>query len=401
MSNQTQTYGDLVATLTSEFDWSWNDEGSGASSDGTFWLAKSQGNKSLRPLGSLAVNHHNGINNEMAMLLLGDSFANRAKPPVANPIDYKPLWNDAGTGSKHDGSFWRPVAPPGFTACGDVCWPGRGKPPLDIIWCLRNDLTNDGGYKSAQTWDDTDSGASNDASFWDVIPTTQSSSSELIPTFAGTFRFSTNYSPPQTSLAKVPCLFVPKRDKPFPVYPPPVTAANLPEQNDSFSETITGTVTLPFTAFFDPNDRACLDNIANPFCTIHKKVSWIVLKRETNPTDKAVTKKQIVHVGVKDSVAKTMEHSVGVSISTEVGLLAKFSVTMNYQFSYSETKIQEETREKTIEEPIDIPPYSVTLLWGRRIELLGERADGTRIGGGMMYTANEVVPVPVSVPPRT
>jgi hypothetical protein len=154
-TNKTQTYGDIVATLTSAFDWTWNDYDSGARSDGAFWIAKPQGpNKALRPLGSLCVNHWNDVNNEWAMLLLGDAGTNKESPPLVSPADYKPLWNDAGTGSRHDGSFWRPVPPTGYTALGVVAWGGRAKPPTDLIWCLRNDLVNDAGYRKDQTWDD-------------------------------------------------------------------------------------------------------------------------------------------------------------------------------------------------------------------------------------------------------
>ena len=61
-------YKDLFATVASKHSLTWNDEGSGARTDDAFWLPSKQGfsnvrGMELRPLGSIATNHHGDLNN--------------------------------------------------------------------------------------------------------------------------------------------------------------------------------------------------------------------------------------------------------------------------------------------------------------------------------------------------
>lgn len=88
MPNKTHDYGDLRITLTSEFDWRWDDTGTGARRDGAFWHPKPQDD--LRPVGSVVFEGHPNPNNNWAALLIGDSRPPHARhsPAVRSPERY-------------------------------------------------------------------------------------------------------------------------------------------------------------------------------------------------------------------------------------------------------------------------------------------------------------------------
>ncbi|KAK4241979.1 hypothetical protein C8A03DRAFT_40684 [Achaetomium macrosporum] len=399
MANKTLDYGDLRVTVTSAYDWRWNDSGSGAKRNGGFWHPKPQGN--MRAVGSVAVPHYGDINNQWAVLLVGDNPSARKEgkgAAVLPPVDYQNVWVDRGSGARNDGSFWRPVAPAGYIALGDVANAGYDKPGLDQVWCIRADLVSDGAYKDPKegsVWDDKGSGANSDASFWEIVPRKSSSASEYIPVLAGSFRYSPGYGQPDSSLAKVPALYVPKPRKPFSPSPPAVTKDAIPEVGETFSQTATNSVTLPFTCIFDASDRAGLDNMGNPFCTVTKQVSWVVLDKFTNYQQTAYTQTQSLTTGVKTSSSTTTTNSAGVSISSEVGYgLAKWSVSLNYQFTLSQTNSFEEVQQRTMTKTITVAPHTMAIAWAKRVTIQGVRdADGSRIDSEVSFNASEEIAV--------
>ncbi|KAK4041406.1 hypothetical protein C8A01DRAFT_14838 [Parachaetomium inaequale] len=399
MANKTLAYGDLRITLTSAYDWRWDDTGSGAAKNGAFWHPQSQGaGGAMRPLGSLAASHHADRNNQWAALLVGDNPAQRrpgqSAPAVAAPVDYTGLWNDAGSGARSDSSFWRPVPPRGYIALGDVACAGHGKPGVEQVWCVRADLVSDGAYGEAAVWDDEGSGAAADGSFWAVLPRATNAASEYVPVPAGTFRFSAGYGKPDGSLAKVPALYVPRVQKVAAPRPPEITEDGIPEVGETFGQEAQSAVTLPFTSFFDAGDRGGLDNIADPFCTVTKQVGWVVLEKFPNYQATSYTQTQTVTTGIKKTKTEETTNSTGVEISSEVGYgLSKWSVSLNYQFSFSQTSSIEEVQERTMSKTITVAPHTVAIAWGKRVVIQGVRSDGSRIEGEVSFNASEEVAV--------
>lgn len=392
----TRAYGPLIITLTSAYDWRWNDRGSGADRDGGFWHPKPQGG--LRAVGSVAVGNYNDLNNNWAVMLVGDNPDNHRPgeaPAVQSPVDYQGLWNDKGSGSASDGSFWRPVAPAGYIALGDVAWGGYDKPPTDQVWCIRADLVSDGAFNENSVWDDRGSGADSDSSFWEIIPRARNSASEYIPVLAGTFRFNGGYSSPDPSLAKVPSLYVPKPINQSSPSPPQITASTIPDTGETFSQTAQTAITLPFTSLFEPSDRASLDLLStSPFCTVTKSTSWLVLEKFPNYQSVPYTQTQTVMTGVRKSTSSTTSHTTGVTISSEVGYgLSKWSVSLNYQFSLSTTSSFEEVQERTMSKTLTVAPHTVAIAWAKRVTIQGVRADGSRIGVETTFNASEEIAV--------
>lgn len=110
--------GSLQVTMTSAYDWLWDDKKSGASRNMTFWLPKAQG--SLRPLGSVGIGIYDALNGKYATLLVGQNPNAGGSPAVASSLRYDLIWNDRKSGAAHNGSVWRPVAPTNYVSLGDV-----------------------------------------------------------------------------------------------------------------------------------------------------------------------------------------------------------------------------------------------------------------------------------------
>lgn len=67
---------------------------------------------------------------------------------IRYPVDMILMYNDKGSGAKTDWSIWRPVAPDGYVALGDVNQLGYDKPPLTSVVCVRKDLVLIGNDKT-------------------------------------------------------------------------------------------------------------------------------------------------------------------------------------------------------------------------------------------------------------
>lgn len=410
MANRTISYGDLKVTLTSQFNFIWNDEKSGSRRDGAFWHPVSHDD--LRPLGSVVVPHHGNLSGIWAALIVADDPAHRpageTRPTVKAPVDYEFVWDDTDSGARLDGSVWRPVAPQGYIAVGDVANLGHGKPDLDRVWCLRSDLVRDAQYDEHEgpVWDDMGSGGKHDGSFWAVYPSkgNKGSAGEYIPVLAGTFLTAKGYGTPnQNDVApSVPALYVPRQVTSFTSRPPEFPAGSrLPEVGDLFDQTEQGAFTLPYTSFFSPGDQGCLRLIADPFCTVGKQVSWLVAHKIPNHKAGTLTEQCSNRNGVTKTETKSTENTVGVNISSEVGYgLSKWSINLSYQFSFSQSSSVEEVQENIWVKTITVSPHSTAIVWAKKVVVQAVRSDGRKIDGEITFTANEdlaVTEIPDSV----
>ena len=66
------------------------------------------------------------------------------RAPVVLPVGFERVWRDDGwraAGKKRGtASFWRPVPPPGYVACGHAASASHAPPPITAAWCVRSDL---------------------------------------------------------------------------------------------------------------------------------------------------------------------------------------------------------------------------------------------------------------------
>ena len=74
-------------------------------------------------------------------------------------------FSSAGSKSDWDGSFWEPIAPPGYTALGHVARRSHTDvPSLDYVRCVKSSLLEQIDYE--WQWNDLESGSHNDVTVW-------------------------------------------------------------------------------------------------------------------------------------------------------------------------------------------------------------------------------------------
>ncbi|NBC35251.1 Vps62-related protein [Novosphingobium sp. FSY-8] len=377
--NQSQQYGDLLITLTSAYQVRYPDRGSGAHMDGTFWHPV--GDERFKPLGSICVAGYDDINGARASMLVADA----GNGAVAAPVDYQWIWDDSGSGADWDGSVWRPVAPAGYVALGDVAMPNHDKPSTADIWCVRTDLIADGIY-AAKPWQDAGSGGEHDIAAWSVEvgqPATDPTKAVFAP---DTFRGVASYdAQPSGGLAQVLVVPVVAEVGTAPTRPK-LTSRNAPEPTTPAVRD--RSVLLPFTAMFDRNDRPSLNRIDNPFCRVERWVSWSLVMFDDNTTSVSQSQTKETTVGVTKSASETFEHSTGIKVSAEWGVGTKWNVELNYQFTYSKTTGREDLTSDTISRTLVTPPDCAAALWTATYAFRATRADGTSIGRDLIFDAN-------------
>lgn len=380
MPNQYFDYGELRVTLTTEYDWVYDDSGSKAKRNINIWHPKSQG--TLRPLGSIGIsgNYVDNANGKRAALLVGVNPsvpATGGRPAVAAPTSWTKVWDDEKSGGKHNGSFWRPTPPSGYVALGDVGGKQWNPNPMPSIWCVREDLATLAKLKTSSIWDDAGSGAKKDCSIWEILPNpTGVSGAEKLPIFSGTFRSHDRHTKPD-AIVRVPILNLPKDYKRFEAPVPTITPSNIPYTGEVFAETEQCGVTLPLTAFFEATDQRIIISIANPFGYMNRRIAWYTESVWVNKSAGDYNDTEQIRFGLSETQTKEIVNSAGVSVSASGGIgLVSFDVSLNYQFTHSASQSFTEYTERTKTASIRVPPYHATVLFTKHIWLKVERKDG-------------------------
>ncbi|XP_069489679.1 uncharacterized protein [Ambystoma mexicanum] len=144
----------LVLYVTNEVVNIWDDKGSGAHRDVSFWRADH-----CCSLGHVAVDNYNrpsGI------------FAKEVKPgALAKPTSFVQVWTDRGSGASRDGAIWRPVCPPYYVSLGYAATGNYAPPSVDHFRCVKSDYVTPGQW--AWVWNDAGSGARDDVSIWKAV----------------------------------------------------------------------------------------------------------------------------------------------------------------------------------------------------------------------------------------
>lgn len=152
MTSKTYDYDDLRITLTNRLQWLYDNAGSGVGTSAGSYYPRPQGN--MCALGSIGHPSHEINDRKRAVLpVRPNPDTSPSIPAVKRLTGYTEVWNDRGSGGKHDGSVRRPIAPSGYCSCSDVINGPYSAPSTDRIWRLRNDLVKPAAYQAAQFWD--------------------------------------------------------------------------------------------------------------------------------------------------------------------------------------------------------------------------------------------------------
>ena len=155
----------LLVSTTSQYDWLYNDQGSGANMDVTIWRPHPT-DTSWFIIGDYAQgNYSTPTGVSIVVKAINDDPAN---PLLKLPADYREVWNDHGSGGDNDGSIWYPVPQDGYKPLGFAGQMGYDKPNISNFACVRQDLltTTDAGVL---IWNDQGSGADKDVSLYAIV----------------------------------------------------------------------------------------------------------------------------------------------------------------------------------------------------------------------------------------
>ncbi|TGO20036.1 hypothetical protein BTUL_0001g00430 [Botrytis tulipae] len=393
MPNQTRDYGDLRVTMTADYHWAWDNNKYGTHRGCTFWNPAPQGD--MRTLGTVCVGKQNyWARNWRATILFGPKpNSTNPNPAVKRPTDYTRLWWESNDHSWHMGSVWRPIAPAGYVALGDLMVNSIDKPSLDYLWCLRADLVKPANYWPADIWNDRGSGRSTDISIWAVVPEAMGiNGNAKIPLFADTFIHSNTYNPPHTGLAFVPVLDLGNEFQEFDQSVPTFTKTSIPNTGKTYAVVEQAAVTLPMRCFFYSEDPRTIAQIEKPFISISKAIAWYVEGVYENGGSGSFTREQRIKSGISTTQSETMEHQVGISITASHGFkLAEMSVTLNYQFTHTQSTSFTEFTETEIMQRFEVLPHTCTVLFSKHVYMKGTMNNGGTILSEIEAVANEDV----------
>ena len=371
----------LLIRYTDQFTSIWHDAGSGADDNGRYWKPVAPaGYYSLGSLGGDAWADPNGNKAVIVVKELNDSGA------LAAPLDYALIWTDSGSGANLDGSFWRPIPPAGYVACGVVAQLGYGKPGLDEVRCVRSDLVSN-GKAGDWIWDDSGSGASADFGSWEVeCPDAQNSSGKAYLK-AGTFVGTNSYSPP----ASHPALYVLNvhlpvvADVPETNYTPSLDGADEPElYTEAF---LSKMVAVPFPLIYDAA-YSLHDKVTDfPIYRVRRDEFYELAYFYNNMQGSTpIIHTETTRTGISETDSTTYSHSVGISISADMGcslIGGSVSVSVSYQFGYETSSSLTAFQEKEVNQQVEIPAGKAGCLWHKttRFSLLRANNNWETVAG--------------------
>jgi hypothetical protein len=342
--------GDLLISYVDEFTWRWNDSGSGGDDDGGFWHPVVP--EGWHALGSLGVRGYGDPNGAEWMIVVKEDGSS---PALATPTDYRREYDDDDSGAPNDGSFWTPLCPAGFVALGAVAQTGWDRPSLDDVVCVRENLTVP-GVAGSWIWDDSGTGAIDWVGMWRIeIPQREEWSDTRMYLDPGTFVatgseggicsnggcWSAPSAYPHMNVLAVeaPMLF-----DTVTTWAPRLSSLEKPAALTEPFES--RAMLVPFSAVLSGNElkgRTHEFVTKSPFVRLEKstqfrRLSWLFCGGSTT-CDLEYT----VEKGIETTVSDTFWASVGVSLTTEVGVSlfgigGKVSATVSTEMGYETTE---------------------------------------------------------------
>jgi hypothetical protein len=386
-------FGELILAFTNQFTFIYNDTKTGSSQDGAFWQPNPP--SGFKTLGTYAVGNYSDVNADGNSWALCVAAAPGSNAPLANPTSFTLIWNDHGSGGKYDGSCWRPIAPDGYVALGDVMASGYNPPSTDSVVCVRKDLTKT-GMAGAQIWCDQKSGAKMDIDVFLISPNSAVDTNQAKGYFAAnTFVANNIYSTPgPASLPEMNLL-----NLPFPVSitkdpaVPTLESINMPPNISE--KTIDRITTIPFTAITDSGRSISWQVNNSPFYFLERAVYYQLELFDYNATTVDQTISKTVAMGVSESQSTTFSVTTGVSVTAEAGVSfiaeGKVSATVSVEMGYETSTNVEAFQEVSVDRQLITPSGKAAAMWSLGYNMNVVRADQTVVGTSLVFDVNSFV----------
>lgn len=370
---------ELLITFSQTFQYRWRDAGSGMPTDGSYYHPVTT--NGFKPLGSLGFGGYynpDGVQGVMVVKAKAGSDA------LAAPLDYTLVWGDQGSGANDDGSFWMPVPPAGYKAMGIVAQSGYGKPSVDDVVCVREDLTVPGESGGA-IW-----------GTFNVIGITPFSSWKIEPPIAGphenaylstgTFVAVASWTQPAIHPAinvlnvTLPML----AETPYQQYVPKLTGYDPPP--DETVPILAREMLVPCTILSDPlyNNNQMWRISNSPFYRLERHVFYKLLYHNHNQTSLTQHNSYTRKFGVTTTESNEFWSETSISVTVEAGISiamfsGKVSTTVSKSFGYSTMTSVSELEESEYESGVDVLPGKAVAIWQRYNRFVLKRHNGTSL----------------------
>lgn len=380
------TFGALKLMFTDIFDYRWSDIGSGGDYDVGFYKPHPPAD-GFRSLGSIGIKGYDNPNNQQWALCISASESD--PDAVREPIRYDWVWNDDGSGADNDGACWRPVAPEGYVALGDVFVSTHdSEPSKEDVWCVRADLVGD-GIIDEWIWDDAGTGSNDDFSAWSISPMNVFISETQILIAPNTFFGCQSHDRPAAAV-KVLKLNPPTENAAIPPVPSLPSRARPESQSTQVWDR---KVTLPFTAIVDNQHDLAWKVAYSPFYVLERWVNFELAAFEDNGSEVPHEIEVKVEAGVSKQQTDTFTHEVGISVSYESGIKAgpvstKVSGTLSYKFGYQTATQIGSFRSEAITTKLTTPAQHSAAMWAPRHAFQLVRRDGSKVSEPLVLDDN-------------
>ncbi|UCG43860.1 MAG: Vps62-related protein [candidate division WOR-3 bacterium] len=366
---------ELLIGFVDKFGWRWNT--SGDHPHATF--AHPAVTDGFRPLGTLATPEFRHVGEEWAVVVK----AKRGSDALRPPDDYRLLWSSEGVRprwrDKYDspGSFWLPVPPTGYRALGIVVQQGFGKPSLDDVVCVRQDLTAPGelGGSVVTRQGRPDSWAGKDGTLWEarpILPPATNTPHELCYLPTGAFSLCDPKSarvtdgPLSVLMVKLPLLAV----APPQVFQPRLTGYDEPPKYTN--PTMAREVLVPWILVRDDALSTSERLRTTPFYRLERQVGYRRLEHHHNVTSLMQPFEVPSNEGPTDEERQTLSAKTAIDISVEMGVSCRFTgmgsvmpvgVTVSKELGYETTHGIAEFASEEAVKPLRAPPGKAVATW--------------------------------------
>ncbi|CAM4394107.1 Vps62-related protein [Pseudoalteromonas ostreae] len=384
-AEKAKQFGELVITFTDKFDFRWDDSGSGASKDGAYWHPLPP--SGFKALGSVGVNHYGGINGTVAALCVKEASIKEGAPALRSPVKFDMIWKDSGSGAHKDGSCWRPVAPDGYVALGDVFVKGYNSPSLEDITCVRADLAY-GAVVGNGIWADHGSGASADFGSFEINVPAEYYDTEKGLISVGSFVGNNNYNPPVgASVLHCLNLLLPTESAENPPYP---TLTSYDPPASTTTPSLDRTVYVPFTAVKDDFKDLAWKVSNSPFYKVDRYISYKTELYDYNQTSVIQHVDETISTGVSTTQSSSFSTKTGVSVTAEGGVSflgtgGKVSATVSVELGWTRSTGITEFTEKSITRSISVPPNKAQAVWAISYSLVVKRDDNSTVSNALSF----------------
>ena len=385
----------LLINFTTEFHRIWDTRGSKAK-PGAFWRPTPAPDAlpGFFPLGDLAVSGHDNINGKrvMAVVCEGDPQSEGATKgkALSRPDDYEQVWKDSGSGSRTDGSIWRPIPPDGYVALGLVSSNNHEKPSLNAVRCVRADLVIASSVGD-EIWDDRGSGAKQNFSAWSTDP--PAAAAGEIYFASGTFIGAASFSKPATHVAAYSLrMQIPLQANP-PSEVPVLTGFSAPPHESSEA---TQVATIPWFAVEDDALEPIEKLTRSPLYQLERTDKYVLVGYGHNTGTKGKFFRWTAHRVLNPTLLRIFTDNTSIQFRTEWPIATsgrvlpiKFSARLSKSFTRTETSSSGWMTSKSVEVVAIVPKNKILAVYQLQSHYELLRKDGTQVAVNIAYTDSD------------